>query len=99
MVKYVRCCALVVVLMLIGQLSAKAQTFALKTDVLGWATASFNIEPEVRVGDNSTLALGLSWNPWTFKESTANRKWRHLRVQPEYRYWFCRPFGGHFGST
>ncbi len=47
MVKYVRCCALVVVLMLIGQLSAKAQTFALKTDVLGWATASFNIEPEV----------------------------------------------------
>lgn len=20
----------------------------------------------------------------------------HLRVQPEYRYWICRPFGGHF---
>lgn len=96
MVKYVRRCALVLGLLLIGQLSGRAQTFALKTDVLNWATASFNIEPEVRVGDNSTLALGLSWNPWTFKESTANRKWRHLRVQPEYRYWFCRPFGGHF---
>lgn len=96
MVKYVRRCALVLGLLLFGQLSGKAQTFALKTDVLNWATASFNIEPEVRVGDNSTLALGLSWNPWTFKESTANRKWRHLRVQPEYRYWFCRPFGGHF---
>ena len=24
------------------------------------------------------------------------QEWRHLRVQPEYRYWICRPFGGHF---
>ena len=52
MVKYVRRCALVLGLLLFGQLSGKAQTFALKTDVLNWATASFNIEPEVRVGDN-----------------------------------------------
>lgn len=70
-----------------------AQHVALKTDVVNWATLSLNIEPEVRVGKKSTLALGLSYNPWTFAE---NRKWRHLRVQPEYRYWICRPFGGHF---
>ena len=36
MVKYVRRCALVLGLLLFGQLSGKAQTFALKTDVLNW---------------------------------------------------------------
>lgn len=71
----------------------QAQDFVVKTDLTNWATLSLNVEPEVRVGKKSTLALGLSYNPWTFSE---NRKWRHLRVQPEYRYWICRPFGGHF---
>lgn len=73
--------------------AVQAQTVALKTDVVNWATASLNLEPEVKVGLKSTMALGLSWNPWTFSD---NKKWRHLRVQPEYRYWICRPFGGHF---
>ena len=70
-----------------------AQRFALKTDVVKWATASFNLEPEVRVGKKSTVALALSYNPWTFGD---NRKWKHLWVQPEYRYWLCAPFSGHF---
>lgn len=74
----------------------QAQTFALKTDLLKWGTASLNIEPEVKVGKRSTLALGISWNPWTFKESEKNMKWKHLLVQPEYRYWFCNAFEGHF---
>lgn len=73
--------------------ASKAQTFALKTDLINWATASINLEPEVRVGKKSTIALGLSYNPWTFKD---NKKWRHIRVQPEYRFWTCRPFAGHF---
>lgn len=72
---------------------AQAQKVALKTNVFHWATLSLNVEPEVIVGKKSTMALGISYNPWTFSE---NRKWRHLRVQPEYRYWICRPFGGHF---
>ena len=73
--------------------AVQAQTVALKTDLVNWATASLTLEPEVKVGRKSTMALGLSWNPWTFSD---NKKWRHLRVQPEYRYWICRPFGGHF---
>lgn len=73
--------------------ASQAQVFALKTDVSGWATTSMNIEPEVKLGDRSTLALGVSYNPWTF---SSNKKWKHLRVQPEYRYWLCRAFSGHF---
>lgn len=70
-----------------------AQTVAVKTDLLNWMTLSMNVEPEVRVGSKSTMALGLSYNPWSFSKNT---KWKHFRVQPEYRYWICRPFGGHF---
>lgn len=77
-------------------LEAKSQTFALKTDLLNWGTASLNIEPEVRIGRRSSLALGVSWNPFTFKETEKNMKWKHLLVQPEYRYWFCNVLEGHF---
>lgn len=74
----------------------RAQSLALKTNALGWATASLNIEPEIKIGQRSTLALGISWNPWTIQEHEKNRKWKHLLVRPEYRYWFCAPFSGHF---
>lgn len=82
-----------VAFLLFGFFRVQAQDLVVKTDLTNWATLSLNVEPEVRVGKKSTLALGISYNPWTFAE---NRKWRHLRVQPEYRYWICRPFGGHF---
>lgn len=77
----------------LGNSTIRAQKVALKANVLNYATASLNLEPEVAVGRKSTLALGVTYNPWTFSD---NMKWRHLRVQPEYRYWLCRPFGGHF---
>lgn len=73
-----------------------AQTFAVKTDLVKWGTASLNIEPELKVGKHSSVALGISWNPWTFNEAEKNMKWKHLLVQPEYRYWFCNVFEGHF---
>lgn len=71
------------------------QNFALKTDIPGWATASLNIEPEVRLAPRHTLALGVSYNAWDMNRRT-NMKWRHIFVQPEYRYWTCSAFNGHF---
>lgn len=90
--KYLKMCVALISLSLVS-LRVTAQTVALKANVLNYATASLHLEPEVAVGRKSTLALGVSYNPWTFSD---NKKWRHLRVQPEYRYWLCRPFGGHF---
>lgn len=71
------------------------QTVAVKTNALQWSTASLNVEPEVKVGSKSTLALFLSWNPFTMNRET-NLKWKHFIVQPEYRYWLCSAFNGHF---
>lgn len=76
-----------------GNTQANAQKVALKANVLKYATATLHLEPEVVVGRKSSLSLGVSYNPWTFSD---NMKWKHLRIQPEYRYWLCRPMGGHF---
>lgn len=74
------------------------QNFVLKTDLPGWVTASVNIEPEVRLAARHTLALGVSYNGWDMNKRN-NMKWRHIFVQPEYRYWFCSAFNGHFISA
>lgn len=81
---------------LLSFLEVRSQTFALKTDLFNWGAASLNIEPELKIAKHSTVTLGVSWNPWTFKEAEKNMKWKHLLVQPEYRYWFCNVFEGHF---
>ena len=77
----------------LSPLTASAQDMALKTNALGWATLSPNVSFEYRVAPKWTLDLSLSYNPFTFND---NKKWRHISVQPEARYWICAPFGGHF---
>lgn len=81
-------------------LLCKAQTFevtppsfALKTNFLSWATGTINIGGEARIANRYTLNLSAGYNPWTFSE---NRKWKHVSVMPELRYWTCEPFTGHF---
>lgn len=76
-----------------GPSPAAAPRWAVKTNLAGWATASLNAAAEVRIAPKATFNLGVSYNPFTFKE---NKKWKHILVQPEVRYWFCAPFGGHF---
>lgn len=73
--------------------TADAPRWAVKTNLATWGTASLNAAGEVRMSDKTSLNLGLSYNPWTYKD---NKKWKHILVQPEVRYWMCAPFGGHF---
>lgn len=67
--------------------------FALKNNLLGDATLSFNLATELRISKRYTLDLGMSYNPWTLNN---NRKFKHLLIQPELRTWLCEPFYGHF---
>ncbi len=91
-----RICGLALFVLLLSAVETRAQVFALKSDVLNWAAASINVEPEVKVAKKFTVALGLSYNPWTVKENTKNSKMKHILVQPEVRWWPCEAFGGHF---
>lgn len=68
-------------------------SWAIKTNLLYDITTTMNLGVEVRLGSKYTLELPVNYNPWTFNN---NRKWKHILVQPELRYWVCEPFNGHF---
>ena len=81
------------ILLCLCALHAQAQNVAFKTNALLWATTTTNIEAEVGLSNKSSLALMGAYNPWTFKVDKMMHTWA---VQPEYKYWFCERFEGHF---
>lgn len=74
-------------------LNASAQHTVLKTNALYWATATPNLALETKLGGRWTLDMSVGYNPFTFSD---NKKWKHVAVQPEARYWLCAPYAGHF---
>lgn len=72
---------------------AKAQDFAVKTNLLGDAMGSLNLGIEGRLTERWTMDLSGHLDPWTRKDG---QLWRHSFVQPEARWWFCDAFSGHF---
>ena len=73
--------------------TATAQQVGIKTNLLGWATASPNLGMEIKLGKKSTLDVYGSINPFRFDDG---KQWKHWLVQPEYRFWPCESFKGHF---
>ena len=65
----------------------------IKTNLLYDATATFNLGVEFRIGEKMSFDLPVSYNPWTFAN---NKKWKHVLVQPELRWWPRTTFDGHF---
>jgi hypothetical protein len=77
--------------------SARAQYFAVKTNALYDITATINLGIEFRVAPRWTIDISGNYNPWTFGSSDeTKRKWKHIMLQPEARYWFCESLNGHF---
>ena len=72
-------------------LTGTAQKIAVKSNLLGWATATPTLGAEIGLDDRWTLNTHIYYNPFTFRD---NRKWKHIRVQPEVRYWLCQKFNG-----
>lgn len=70
-----------------------AQNYAVKTNLLYDATATINLGAEFRLAEKWTFDLSASLNDWQFSHG---KRWKHLLIQPEARYWLCESFGGHF---
>lgn len=66
---------------------------AVKTNLLYDLTTTINFGSEAYLSDYLSLDLSVSWNPWEFSD---NKKFKHVLVQPELRYWIYEPFNGHF---
>ena len=72
---------------------AHAQEIAIKTNLAYWATTTPNLGMEFALGKKSTLEISGGVNPFEFSD---NKRFKHWLVQPEYRWWFCEAFNGHF---
>lgn len=70
----------------------KAQSAALKTNLLYDAAATINLGLEVGLAPKWTLDLSGNFNAW----EVSSQLWKHWMLQPEARYWFCDRFAGHF---
>ena len=82
---------LVVMIVLMGAQRVSAQSIALKTNALYWATTTPNIGAELKVAPRWTLGLTAGYNPFTFSE---NAKLKHVLIEPEARYWLCSAYAG-----
>lgn len=86
---------LAVIALLAFATSASAQKVAVKTNALYWATATPNLGFEFAMAPRWTVEIEGGYNPWTF-DTQKNMKLKHWLVSPEFRYWFCEAFQGHF---
>ncbi|MDR1743002.1 MAG: DUF3575 domain-containing protein [Dysgonamonadaceae bacterium] len=75
--------------------AVNAQDIAVKTNLLYWSSTTPNIGAEFGLGKRTTLELAGGYNPWTLDEE-ANKKIKHWLFMPEFRYWLCERFNGHF---
>lgn len=70
-----------------------SQVVGIKTNILMDATKTMNLGAEIGLSNKSTLDLYVNYNPWKQQDSKMTKM---LVFQPEYRYWLCERFNGHF---
>jgi hypothetical protein len=79
-------------------LQGELPRFALKANLpYGLATLTPNLAFEVAMAKKWTFDLDGSYHPWRLKGSMSdNKKLVHMIIKPEFRYWLCERFDGHF---
>lgn len=89
-----RICKLVVALLCFcwAWSNSHAQEVAIKSNLLYDATTTLNLGVEMGLGAKSTLDISANYNPWRFHDY----RLKHFLIQPEWRYWTCEKFNGHF---
>jgi len=69
--------------------------FAIRTNLVYWATMTPNIGIEAGITNKMTFSFNGGYNPWNLKGSqTNNTKFVHWILEPEIRYWLCERFNG-----
>ena len=90
-----RLAILVISLLFVCDIVSDAQNFAAKSNVVYWASTTPNAGVECSIAPRFTFELEGAYNPWTLNREN-NMKVKHWLVSPEFRYWFCEAFQGHF---
>lgn len=71
---------------------------AVKTNLVWWAAnGTLNIGGEIGLGKRTSLEISGGLNRWGVNgNAESNKKLAHWVVKPEFRYWLCERFNGHF---
>ena len=78
-------------------ISAYAQQFAIKTNLLYDAAITPNIGVEVAMKERQSAQAFYGFNNWNYgSDSNGDRKARHWLLMPEYRWWQCTVMNGWF---
>ena len=73
-------------------LSANAQFYSAKTNVLGLATGNLNLEVSAALSRKVTLHVPVNYNPFTYNFLAENCKMQNLTFQPGARYWLTESY-------
>lgn len=82
-------------LILLGITQVEAQ-LAVKSNLLYDATTTPNLGLEYAISQKSSINLVYGLNPWEFDSEKDAKMAKHWSVTPEYRWWLCSVFNGHF---
>ena len=77
---------MIVFLLLGGGKSYAQENFAVRNNLIYDISGTPNLGVDVRIAQHWTLGLNAGYRPWPLDDKTT-RKWRHLLVAPELRYW------------
>lgn len=83
----------IIVLLVFAFNSLMGQNIGVKTNAIYGATTTPNLGLEMKLRTKRSLDLVVGYNPWTFSD---NKKFKHVLIQPEFRFWECETFNGHF---
>lgn len=75
------------------QVKALPSKWSIKTNLLYDATSTINLGVEYLISDKYSIDIPVNWNPWTFSN---DKRFKHVLIQPEFRYWKNSPLSGHF---
>jgi len=82
-----------------GKIQVSLPSWAVKTNLL-YAGATFtpNLSAEFAINRKSTLEVSFGWNPWERDKSDQEntKQLVHILVKPEFRWWLCERFNGHY---
>lgn len=71
----------------------RAQLVTVKTNMADWITASPNLSAEFIISNRLSIDLSVAGTPFKIKKDLY---FRHLRLQPELRYWLTSPLTKHY---
>ena len=76
-------------------IGTSAQQVVIKNNLLYDLTTTPNLSLEFGLNKKQTVDVQLGFNPFDLDKST-NKKFKHIAIQPEWRYWTCERFNGLF---